>query len=58
MLITLQNKKAELEGEIEYYKDEIKKAAEKIAFIDELIEEYNDSKDTEERTLEVAHTAE
>lgn len=58
MLTTLQNKRADLEKDIAYHEDEIKRATDRIAFIDELLDEYNEGKETEERTLEMAHTAE
>ena len=56
MIITLQRIRADLEKDIVYHNEEIKKAADRIAFIDEIIEEHNNEKADEEKIVEVAHT--
>ena len=58
MLTTLQRKREDLVKDIAYYNEEIKKAADRIAFIDELIEEHNTEKADEEKIVEVAHSPE
>lgn len=58
MITTLQRKRQDLIDDIAYFNEEIKKATDRIAFIDEIIEEHNNEKADEEKIVELAHSPE